>query len=327
MAELKLPDPKKTSGTVLGLAVAAALGLVTYAYILPFLNKVVWGTAQLAVGALVVGLLGYVVFSPTFWRRSKIILDALGEMIFGGFVEMNPFAILKLQLRKAEKDREELKDQNEKLRGQEARLRDQLDTENQNVREYAAQIEICKNRLATNPNDDDTAMNLETATTNFSNSKDFIDSVQPIYNDIKKLAEFTDKAYRKSGNALKNAIATVDAQKLKYDAVTAGSSAMKKALRAFTGDPEMNNAAKIAMDKLRLDIANKVGTIRTTIKATSEIMNERDLKDAAKVSLATQTVENLNIDQAFDYAGSIDQNVGNVPVISMKNKYIETLKK
>lgn len=331
MADFKLPDPKKGSGRILGIGILGALGLVTYSYLLPWLNGIVWGTVQLGIGIAVASVLAWILLSKKFWVRSRIILEAVGEIIFGAFVNMNPFTILTMSLDKAESEREDLMEQNKLLQGQESKLYTQLKDQQQLMRESSEEVRILQDKLKKNPNDEDAQLQLETSTTNFNNAKDFVDTVAPIHEDIKKLVIFTEKAYRKSGNSLKNAKNTVLMQKAKYEAVTAGRNALNKAWRAFTGDPEMNKAAGMALAKLQTDIANKVGAIRTTLKATSDIMNERDLKDAAKVSLAAQTVENLNIDATFDYVPSVDvltggsvtpQTQGDIK----KNKYLDYLK-
>jgi hypothetical protein len=326
MSDFKLPDPKKNAGRVLGLGVLGGLGLLTYSYILPWLNKVVWGTVELMIGAVAVGVIGYILLSPKFWKRTRIILDTFGEILFKGFIEMNPFTILTLQLDKAEKDRNELLEQSKRLKGQEANLAIQITEHKVSMREAAAEMEICKKRLASDPTNEDVQMALESSSVTFVNSKDFVDSVSPILTDIRRLTEFADKAYRKSGNALKNARTTIAMQRAKYEAVTAGSSAMKKALRAFTGDTEMNKAGAIALDKLRIDIANKVGTIKTCLQATSNIMNERDLKDAAKVALAVETADRLNIDATFEYVPTMVDGPDAIQLPGRTNKYLETLK-
>lgn len=332
MTDFKLPDPKKTSGKVLGIGLLAAAGLLGYYYLLPFLLTIVWGTVELAAGIAVGATLLWILLSKKFWTRGRIILEAVGEMLFKGFVEMNPFTILTMSLDKAEKEREDLMEQNKLLQGQESKLYMQV-RENQDImRVSSEEVRILQDKLRKNPGDEDAQLQLETSTTNFNNAKDFVDTVSPIHSDIKKLVVFTEKAYRKSGNALNNAKNTVAMQRAKYDAVTAGRSALTKAWRAFTGSPEMNKAAGIALAKLQTDIANKVGAIRTTLKATSDIMNERDLKDAAKVSLAAQTVEQLNIDQTFDYTPSVEALTGGsvTPQTAgeiKKNKYLDYLNK
>ncbi len=331
MADFKLPDPKKNSGRVLGIGILGALGLVVYSYLLPWLNGIVWGTVELAVGVAVASLVLWILLSKKFWVRSRIILEAIGELLFKGFVEMNPFTILTMSLDKAEKEREDLMEQNKLLQGQESKLYSQLKEQQQIMRESSEEVRIIQDKLKRNPHDEDAALALETSTTNFNNAKDFVDTVAPIHADVQKLVTFTEKAYRKSGNSLKNAKNTVLMQKAKYEAVTAGRNALTKAWKAFTGDPEMNKAAGIALAKLQTDIANKVGAIRTTLKATSDIMNERDLKDAAKVSLAAQTVEQLNIDQTFDYVPSMEVLTGGSVTPQTqgeikKNKYLDYLK-
>lgn len=327
MENFKLPnDPKKASGYIVGLLLLAAVGLVAYSYLLPWLLTIVWGTVQLGIGIAVAAVLGYILLSKKFWKRTKIILDGIGQLMFGWLVEMNKWAILNNQIESAEKDREEVMEANKRLQGQQSGLATQL-SENQRLLEQSAEeVNICKRRLQKDSNDEQAALDLESSTVTFTNAKDFIDGVQPIYNDISRLVEFTDKAYRKSGNALKNAKTTLKMQKAKYDAVMAGSSAMTKALRAFSGDSDMNAAAAIALAKVQKDIVNMTGTIRTTIKATSDLMNEKDLRDAAKVNLAAKTIENLNIDATFEYVPAVDTITAatNIPKVERKNRYLNS---
>jgi len=327
MAEFKLPDPKKTSGRVLGIGVLGALGLVVWYYLVPFLAAMAWNTVSLAVACVIVGILGTILLSPTFWKRMSMILQALGNILFGWFIEMNPFTILEMQLDKSEDDRQELFKQAGKLKAQEAKLKEQLDLENETMTLAAKKMEICKAQLRAKPQDENTGYELESASNDFTNSKDFIDKVGPIAGDITRLVTFADKAFRKSGYALKNAKSTVQKQRAAYEAVTAGSNATSKASRAFTGDPEMNKAADIALNKLKSDIAEKIGTIKNCIAETSSIMNERDLNDAAKVQLAADKIELLNIDQTFDYVSQVEM-VGQIPTtVNQGNKWLDTLKK
>lgn len=326
MADFKLPDPKKTSGRVMGLIVLGALGLVAWYYLVPILAVIAWNTVSLAIAAGIIGVLGLILTSRKFWARINIILQALGNMLFGWFVEMNPFAILELQLDKSEEDRQELFKQVEKLKGQEAKLSDQLRTENETMVLSAKKMQLIKDKLRTTPNDEQLGYDLESATTDWSNSKDFIDKVGPIAGDITKLVNFAEKAYRKSGYALKNAKNTLSKQRAAYEAVTAGQSAMSRALRAFTGDTEMNKAADIALNKLKEDIADKIGGIKTAISETSKLMNERDLNDAAKVAIAAENMEKL--DGKFDYVAQVEAGssaLGTMPVPA--NKWLDTLKK
>lgn len=327
MTDFKLPDPKKTSGRVVGALVLGAIGLLTYAKILPWLNSVVWGTVELAIGVASAAFLVWILTSKKFWKRCRIILEGLGQLAFGWMVEMNKWAIMENQLNSIEEDRTGIMEANKRLQGQEVSLQVQLHENNQLMKQSAEEVEICRRKLAANPNDEETALQLESSTVTFNNAKDFVDEITPLHHDIRTLVEQTEKAYRKSENMLKNARKTLQMQRSKYDALAAGSSAMTKALRAFQGDSEMNNAAAIARRKIEKDIANMAGTIRTTIKATSSLMNERDLKDAAKVSLAARTIQQLNADDKFEYTPSAELLTSgtHIPKVA-ENKYLDYLK-
>lgn len=323
MADFKLPDPRKTSGNVLGIGLLVGVGLLVYKLLLPFLLTIVWGTVSLAIGIGVAAVLLYILLSPTFWKRGRIILDSLGELCFKWFVEMNPFVILELQLTKTEEDIQDLRTQAEKLKGQEDKLSQSLEEEQHNLELAAEKIKLAKNRVTSNPNDYNAPLELESASNDWTNSKDFIDKVGPVKDNITKLVEFCDKAYTKAGYALKDAKNTLRKQRATYEAVTTGSNAMKKALRAFTGDPDMNKAGNMALEALKKDISNKVGVIRNSIQLTSQIMNERDLNDAAKVSLAVQKAEQINLDVSLQTSPELQR----IPVpISAGNKYLQQLK-
>lgn len=327
MPEYKLPDPKKGAGKALGLGLIAGVGLLAYYYLLPFLLTIVWGTVQLAIGSIVAGILLFILLSPKFWKRTGIILEALGELLFRGFVEMNPFAIMELQINRSEKDREDLKTQIERLKGQEDSLKQSLAAEKDSFKLSAEKMTLCQTRITKNPTDFEAPMELESATNDWSNSKTFIESVTPVYTDIQNLVIILDKSYRKSEYALKDARNTVRKQRATYEAVTAGSGAMKKALRAFTGDPEINKAASIALEALKKDISNKIGTIKNNIEITSRLMNERDLNDAAKVSLALKQAE--AVDANFEVVSTVINNpdLQRIPTTGQENRWLKQLKK
>jgi len=322
MSEFKLPNPKDKSGKILGFGLLGIAGLAFYSYILPWLLTVVWGTVELITAGAILTVLLMIVSSKKFWKRLSIILSALGELAFGWFVEMNPWAILDAQLSSAEDDREKLKIECQRLKAQDDKLTTQLKDENDNMVVASKKIELCKRKLSQNPADEEVGYQLEAATNDFSNSKDFIDSVSPIATDIRRLVAQADKAYMKSGFALENSRNKLRKQRAAYDAVTTGSNAMKRALRAFTGDSEMNKAADIALNKLKTEISEKIGVIKDSIQATSRLMNEKDLNDAAKVSLAAEQIDQLNIDAKFDYVAQVGDLGAKLPT-PVRAKWLE----
>ena len=326
--KFSLPDPKKSWGKIIILALVAALGLAFYYYILPFLLTIVWGTTQLIIGLVAAGFLLAVVTNKKFWMALQILAEGIASGMLGWAIEMNPFNVLQMQIDAAIKDREELNIQSKKLKGQQAELTIQLQDRDQAMRLASREIDILKKKLQASPNDEDLNGQLETSSTKFANSKTFIDAVKPILNSIDKLVEFADKAYKKSGIALQNAKDTVEAQRATYNAVTVGSNAMNKAMKAFTGHPELNAAGEKALAALRTDVANKIGSIKEAIQISSNIMSQQDLQDAAKVSLAAESAQQFDLDQKFVYSSTVNKTqvgVGdNIPV-QQGNKYLGIL--
>ncbi len=330
--ELPKWDAKKTWGTIMMLVILAGLGLLFYMYILPFLLSVVWGTVQLIVGIAVAIVLLMILTNPKFWRGIRYFSEAVAQGTLGWAIEMNPWNILNLQIEEAEKDREQLRIHGEKLKAQESNLQLQLEENEKNLRQAQEEVKICQARLQKSPDDFDTQLALETSATNFNNAKDFIDSVKPVENDVSNLVVFADKAYRKSGVALMNSKNTVKIQKAKYDAVTTASATMGKAMKAFTGNTELNSDADTAIQKIRQDVANKIGGIKSAIQITSQAMNAQDLKDAAKVSIAAQTATELDVDRTFNYSDSIQTSAAKIENTGGsnndgRNKYLDIFDK
>lgn len=328
--ELPTWDAKKTWGIIMMVVILGGLGLLFYMYILPFLLSVVWGTVQLIVGIAIAIVLLMILTNPKFWRGIRYFSEAVAQGFLGWAIEMNPWNILNLQVEEAEKDRDQLRIHGEKLKTQETSLQLQLEENEKNLRQAQEEVKICQARLQKNPEDFDTQLALETSATNFNNAKDFIDAVKPVANDVKNLVLFADKAYRKSGVALMNSKNTIKIQKAKYDAVTTASATMGKAMKAFTGNTELNTDADTAINKIRQDVANKIGGIKSAIQITSQAMNAQDLKDAAKVSIAAQTATQLDVDNTFNYSDTVQTSAGKLNVDSDdggKNKYLDYLKK
>src|SRR3954470_9562367 len=328
--ELPKGDPKKTWGTIMTVIILGALALLFFMYVLPFLLSVVWGTVQLVIGIAVAIVLLMILTNPKFWRGIRYFSEAIAQGTLGWAIEMNPWNILNLQIEEAEKDREQLRIHGEKLKAQETSLQLQLEENERNLRQAQEEVKLCQAKLQRNPDDFDTQLALETSATNFNNAKDFIDAVKPVSNDVKNLVVFADKAYRKSGVALLNSKNTIRIQKAKYEAVTTASATMAKAMKAFTGNTDLNTDADTAIQKIREDVANKIGGIRSAIQITSQAMNAQDLRDAAKVSIAAETATRLDVHRTFNYSDTIQSsaaNIENSSNIESKNKYLDIFNK
>lgn len=335
----KLPNRDalaKTSGGIFKLAIIGVIGFAAYVYLLPFLINIAIGSIEFFISAAVAMFLLWILTKPKFWRALNYYSQWIAEKLLNMAIEMNPFQILTNQVEQAEKDREDIKKQADILRGQQSKLQNDVDTNDKLMKQSAQEIQIIQER-AQDPkvrSDSDKMDNLnlemETSTNNYNNAKDYIESVKPILDSIDKLVTFADKAYRKSGNALANAKSTIRIQKAKYDAVTTGSRAMSKAEAAFTGRADLNQDAEKALEFLRKDIGNKIGSIKGAIQITSQIMDHKDLADAAKAQSAAANAESFNLDDKFKYSDTLTNTVSPLGITaktSTGNDYIDFLKR
>jgi hypothetical protein len=227
----------------------------------------------------------------------------------------------------AAEDRQDLLDQGKKLKGQQANLQQQLSKYDTKMRLAKEKITIVQKDIVKNPEDDDAQGQYQTATSDFTSAQSFIEKVKPISNDIDRLVLFADKAYKKSGYALQAARTEIETEKAAYDAVTAGASAMQKAMKAFTGRSDLNEDAEKAMAYLRNNVSNKIGVIKSAIQVTSNLMSEQDLNDAAKVSLAAKTAEKFDIDKQLPYSETITSSATHLDAtkITSGNRYLDLL--
>ncbi len=71
--------------------------------------------------------------------------------------------------------------------------------------------------------------------------------------------------------------------------------------------------------------------MRSAISITSDVMNQNDLSDAAKVSLAVDAASKFDLNPDFDYVKSLDVNSsavgGTKQIAGPTNKYLDFLNK
>ena len=316
-------DLKKTSGKLFTWGIIGAIGFVAYTWLLPFLLTVVWGTLQLMVG---IGAIIFLLWSgPKLLRTIKYLGLFFGQFILGTVIEMNPFNILEYKLEKSESDAEELQVYNKKSAGKVAELEEKISNADSELKRSLEAKRICEKRLRDNPTDQIAADSLEEAIADINSNKEYIDGMQPILNDFKKLYNFTDRAYRTATLGIK--IARKDLQKKRdlYETVTTASSTISKAWKALVGDKNLNNDADKAIEALKKDIGSKIGNIRTGLKVTSQFMDGKDLENASKLNATVKQLEGINLD-VVSYSSTVDQASSmEVKNLTTSNKYMTYL--
>jgi hypothetical protein len=320
----------KNSGRIFQLAVLGIAGFAAYVYLLPFLIGIAVGSIEFFLAAGVALFLGYIFTQKKFWRALSYYSQWIAEKMLGLAIEMNRWQILYNQVDERAKALENVRIQNQMLRGQQLTAAKEIQENNTAMREAAAEIDILKQRISqakTQDQVDDFNMQLETATTNFNNAKGFIDDVQGTLNGLNTLVTTTDKIYRKGTNTIVNLRATIKSLKTRYDITDSGSRAMQSARIALNGNPGTQDDANKAFDSITKTIGIQLGVITQGIQETTRLMDASDLKDAAKIQMAAKVAEEFNADDKFRYSDSISGTGSTgIPQATSGNKFIDLLK-
>lgn len=319
-------DIKKITGNVFGLAVLAALGFAAYVYLLPLLLTVVWGTVELAVGIIVGAFLLFTITNGKFWRALRYMSEALSQFLLGWIIEMNPFNILEYRLEVTEEDAEQLLKYNKQLKGKAATVKEKLEQNEAELKQNVAKLELVNRQLAHNPNDL-TAQNTKAlCASTITSCTEYIESIQPIYNDLNRLVDFTDRAYSTARSNITAARQDLAKKRDMFEIVTTASNALDKAWKALLGRKDLNNDAEKAIDSLKKNIGEKIGNIQTGIKVTGQFMDNKDLENASKLQVTLKQLENVNLD-AHTYGSTLTPEATKIELKNQTggNKYMNYL--
>lgn len=297
-------DMKKIMGWVVMLAVIGALGYGFY-QILPMLLNMVWGTVELLIGIAIAAVLAYFLLSGSTWRFFRYAGEGLAQFLLGWLIEMNPFGILQYRIEKTEEATEDLLHYNKKLKGKAAELQEKISDRDKTLKNAVNKYNILREKLKQDASDIGSQAQLEIEGNKVNNAKIYIENVKPVYNDLLRLVDFTERAYSTANTNLAKAKDDLQTQRDVYETVTTASATISKAWQALLGDKNLNNDADKALEALRKDIGQKIGNIRTGIKVTGQFLDGQDLENAAKLQSTLQELQGLDLTKA-DYSKSID---------------------
>lgn len=273
--------------------VGGGLALVGLYFGMPYILKILTDLRDGAIlgmqliwtlAALVLSII--ILVSPGTWRKLDYVITAVSRITTFWIVDWDPFAIQQTEIKSMKKDAEKLEQQANKLLGEEERLTAEINKNEQERQDAAAQYQVAlsdgKEQLANSYLNDKI------------NAEDFIKDVQPLRDDIRFLRQYCQKAYEDAEYTINDVQRTLDKEISKYKAITAGESAMKSARRALLGDGALSADAKLARERVSEKIAAKIGNIKGAIKVTSKVMEKKDIADRAKLLRAKEEIQLLN---------------------------------
>lgn len=312
-------NPKNIGTAVIGLCLLAGLSYFFVVVILPFLVTVIWNTLAFAIGAVVLVVLAMVIFNPKFWRAVNYFSEFIAKATLGWVIEMNEFNIFEAQIEQAEKDRDKLLTQGNKIKGKRNELAAKIAEKNKYLFDNKTRVEVLSERKKKG----DKAIKDEEIglyANNVNRANNYIRDLQPIHDELANIEKFCETAYDSSGIKLQDARNELEMSKDKYETITTGLSVAKAAWKALNGNDNLNQDAEKAKESLRKKIANNMAEMKTTIKYTNQIINGIELDNIISARQGINIVKQLNGELE---AGQqpVPISLGNINVTPVDNKF------
>ncbi len=275
---------KLSTGTIL----LGVFGFAAFVYLLPLLLTIVWGTVELIVGGTLLASLIYILTSKGTWRRLGYINAKIAKLLTIFIINWDEFLIQEAAIEQAKKDRDVIREQGDILFGQVATKNNELQEAYQKRDEAQGMVKELQSegREASD-------LELQLAANEFLRNKDFIESVEPLRDQMDQLGKLCQKIYKDTGLKIRDAEAELALQRAKLESLTAGETAMNKAMSIFTTE---NPDVKLAERLIKEKIGKKIGSIRNTLDIINPIMNERALKDKVKLKAVLSQLQVVSIE-------------------------------
>lgn len=261
-----------------------------------------WNLVTIGVGTVILILLITILRSKKFWRAWKYLVDLIANKTIGYVIELNPFNILERQIEDAEKNRENVKVQGQKVRGEKLKLQTKLDKKYDELKKVMNLVTISQesanyvkdhNKTDFNNHMKDVLLNTKKVEL-FSN---YIKEVKPIVEDLAFIEDFCGRVYDVSASKIEMAKLELEVNRDKYNAVMSGLTTAKASWKALMGDEDLNRDVELALNSIHNKISQSLGEIQTTMKLTSDVMRGIEKDDVAL------TLEGMNKIKAIQTVG------------------------
>jgi hypothetical protein len=221
--------------------------------------------------------------SKKTWRLVDYLMTIIAKILTGFIMDWDEFVIQEKEIDQAEEDAEKVLKHANALEGEYNKLSTEIKVNEKEMKESLAESKLAESEGNIN------MQNLKF--NSYVRAKEFIEEITPLSTDIKFLADYCQKAYDESQYNIRDARETLNKEKLKYEAISRGESALKSAQKALLGDLGLSKDAQLARENMKKKISQKIGTIKGAIRVTSKIMEEKDLKDRAKLISAREELK------------------------------------
>jgi phage shock protein A len=312
------------------------LGLLGYGLFvaLPTIIALLQNTIYaMILGAVVLGMVT-IALDPKFRTLVGYIYKTTMRKITGAFINLDPIAILETYIRDMQDSRQDMNKQVTNLRGQMVSLQ-QVITKNKADKE--ANLRRMSKAQEVGQKDQSILMSRKAGRLEKSNM-----TLSALYTKLEMLYRALAKMYETSGIVLEDTIDEVDVKKREQQALKAGSSAFRSAMKIISGDPDKKYMFDKAMEALVDDIGAKVGEMERFMELSAKVIASVDLDNAVYeeegfamlekwqnegTSILLGNEKPILIAKAQDSLHVLDLNAPISTGANKKNKYSEMLEK
>lgn len=262
--------PEGTTGMIFMVAAGGAALLGLYKA-LPFLIRMAQNTIHLMFLLGVIGGVLYLILDPKFRTLISYGYKSIMKSITKMFVELDPIKIVEIYVDDMKDNMRKMNQQLSNLKGQMVKLKGVIEKNNydmQNNLKLASKaketgdknIVILKSRKA-------------------GRLKESNMTLQNLYAKIELIYRILNKTYEQTGFIVEDLADEVSVKKREYEAIKAGYSAFKSAMKIINGDPDKRAMFEQAMEVMADRVGQQVGEIERFLEVSKTFMDSIDLQN------------------------------------------------
>lgn len=228
-------------------------------------------------------------------KAIKYAVYGIAQFSLGWVIEMNPFNILQYRLDEAAETLKTLLKFKSSCSAKEVEIHDKINENDKALQIAMSSQAILENMIASGNASENDKDNLEIVMATITRTSEYIQGMKPTYDSLLQVIDYTSRAYRTGSLDLKKSKSDLDSKRDLYETVTTVSATVDNVWKALKGDDSTNADAEKAIQFLTKDITAKIGNIKTGIKITSQLMDSKDLENAAKMQNTLNQLKNVDL--------------------------------
>lgn len=276
--------PEGVTGFIFMAGIVIGGGYLLYKF-LPYIVSILQNTVHAIILFVALGAILYVLFDPKFRNLIWFIYKSIMRAITGLFVNIDPIGILETYIESLHKNLEEMDGHIAKLKGQIQKLKQIINTNQEEMKESLLMAEQAKKAN----NKDMVVIN----TRQYGRLEESNKRFNELLTKMEILYRVLSKMYDNSGYLIKDIENEVRIKKQEREAIRSGYSAMRRAMSIIKGDPDKKMMFDQAMDAIVDDISSKIGEMERFMEVSSTFIESIDLQNGVYEQKGMELLEKM----------------------------------